>query len=103
MTKLYVNTEVVKNNIVAYLNQTEDFLNDAYNNCNNMIIPEDYINLNYLNWCKDKLNDIKSSTINSKEILRNSNILFENTANEMINDINSLNNIKIDKREIKII
>lgn len=60
MTKIFINTQALKNSVVSSLSTADNQLRVAFTYCDYMVIPEDYVNLNYLKGCRDRLKNIKS-------------------------------------------
>ena len=99
MTKLFINTQALKNNVLSSLTTTDTQLRVAYTYCNYLVIPENYVNLNYLKGCGDRLKSIKSEL---NDVTQNLNDLInrlERFDDNICIDISNINYTDIKERK----
>lgn len=99
MAKVYIKTNVIKNNVMESLYNSEVSLANARFYFYNMIIPDDYINKDYLNWYNDRLKEIQDAIYDVRCVLNKASYTFEWRHDKMINDIGNLSKIQIKPRK----
>lgn len=97
MTKISINRVEVRKIVNTNLYNAESHLLKACNYCDRLIIPNDYINKNYLNWFNDNLKAIKNSLYDLRENLMTATNTISKTIDNMENDVRYLK-----KSEVKV-
>ena len=102
MTKVYIKTNVIKNNVMENLYNSEVNLANARSYFNSMIIPNDYVNKDYLNWYNNRLKEIQDEIYNVRNGLNKASYTFEWRHDKLNDNINNSNKIQINSRTSSI-
>lgn len=102
MTKINFNMASFKNSVLPNLNNVIDTLNSIIDDTSNSYVPRDFVYYN-------KLKEFQTSNIDSRNILVNiqdniyiSNKNFDNSLDEISNELRRIDNVKIGRRESSI-
>ena len=94
MSNLVFKENQINNYVLPYLNDSINYLNSAYNKFNQLDIPSDFIQKEYLNNVKNRINDLKNNVSKFKQNVVNSAIKIKNIENKNQNFNNTNNTYK---------
>ena len=102
MTKLTLKETDLSKIIIPNLEYAIDKLNSAVNEASKLAIPNDFKYSKNLIQLLEDIASIRNNINSIKEWLYQSNIQIDNTLKELENELNTIKNIEIKKRESAI-
>ena len=102
MTKIQYNYSIINQSAVSNLDGSIEYIQKIIDTMNNMYIPSSFRSCSYLNDLKSYFDNRKSNVENIKELVIANNKMYDEIAASSNNEIYSISDIRISKRDTAI-
>lgn len=98
MTRLLYKSSMMKNYTLVDLNNAINYLSTSINNTNELSIPSDFVDIQYLKNLPDYLNDNLERLNKLSNWLKDNDNEYKKVSNELEKSINKIDDVVIKKR-----